>query len=410
MFDIEKLDTINLENEKMRKEFLESAERVIYWYDIPTAYEYLQFLQSRFKGVKVIPNEIEGVIIKLHWLLFSNLSETEALNFFENNLDIGLQGNFEILYDLKVLLTKLFFDDQEQMKEKISGILDRNQAQVTKNPITIGEALNQKPTIQNWVLDYRDKVVNRPDTERTLARSEYFGLNKNFLKLDTVEKESIKKLFDIYDFVNTSSILPEGYPDDIFIKWQDGEMSLLDDGRLFSLYVSPRDERSTTPRANMQAQEVYSVYLGDLEPQKKITQEELRFQKKDTTLLRLEFFTSVQKKNVFASVALLRLLAHRGDIGKLLDEDQKLKKYLSTVWEKKGGKALSEEFQKQPSLPKFVKMFLQYVLEERLGLSSSDAARVGAQIGNLYKKAGKPEYSQMAYFDAQTKEFRWFDS
>jgi len=43
-----------------------------------------------------------------------------------------------------------------------------------------------------------------------------------------------------------------------------------------------------------------------------------------------------------------------------------------------------------------------------LGMSENDAAREAVKIGGLFVKAGKVEYNKMAYFDAQTKTFRWF--
>ena len=129
----------------------------------------------------------------------------------------------------------------------------------------------------------------------------------------------------------------------------------------------------------------------------------------DAAKLREEFFKTVQNKNTNQTIAILRILAQNKELENFLKDDAKLNKFLSAVWEKQFGKDFVSQFQKQPDQIKFVKQFLRYVLEERLGMTASDAARVGLQIGNIFVSSGKKGYNKMAYFDVASKGFKWLE-
>ena len=68
---------------------------------------------------------------------------------------------------------------------------------------------------------------------------------------------------------------------------------------------------------------------------------------------------------------------------------------------------LLEGFRLTPTMPKFMTMFLQWVLQEKGKLSENDAAQIGARIANMLKKRGNEKYSRIAYLDAKTQQFRW---
>jgi len=161
---------------------------------------------------------------------------------------------------------------------------------------------------------------------------------------------------------------------------------------------------------SVQADAILREYIGDEGEYEKIEKEEDRLANAagdNIRVLRQEFLTAVQKKNILKSIAALKVLAKNDDIGKFLHEEEQMKKFLSSIWEEQHGQLLVNEFLEDSDKPKFIQMFLEYVLGERLGLSERDAARTGAQIGNIYKKIGRKEFSQLAYFDAEAGEFRW---
>ena len=129
----------------------------------------------------------------------------------------------------------------------------------------------------------------------------------------------------------------------------------------------------------------------------------------DLAKLRQEFFAAVQKKNVNRTIACLRLLTEKNDLENFLRQDEKLRQFLLVTWEKQYGADFAAQFRQNPTQIKFVRLFLRYILEERLTMPASEAARVGLQLANIFVKAGKKSYNKMAYFDVVSKEFRWFE-
>lgn len=368
-------------------------------------------------------NAYRELIDKMKFVCLSSLSEMEIVELFEKKLPLGLQNAY-LNINRKVrgkLVAIPVFQERDRLRLQMREAILRNNETIGSMNITIHQK-PVRPTLANWITKYNLVIgVKKADS---IEINTFFVHDNDVQKLDGHNKDLLRKLILLFEYLKLSSQTPEGLEEQLVVKIGDAYKVLksakYEDIKIPAHYEKMIDEimkqyALETPlregeKMSIAGQEVLDAYRGKPEAQKKIAEEVLKFQEKDVKFLRSEFFSAVQKKNVSSAIALLRILAHKDDIGRFLQEDQKLKKFLSVVWEKKGGKALAEEFQKQPSLPKFVKMFLKYVLEERLGLSSSDAARAGAHIGNLCKKAGKPGYSQMAYFDAQTKEFRWLDS
>lgn len=397
----------------------EQVDRVLFWQDVKLASAYVNAISQFLKGKKEYPKEYLRILARLKWLILSNLSASEFLEIFDKYIDIGLEEDIDILYETKLKLISLPFQEDEMLREKISGILENNSAEITKHSITVADDPNTRPSVKNWLLDYREKVARKPDDKRTLARAEYFNLDKNFLFLDEAEKQKLKKLFSLYDFLNTVSVLPEGYAEDVFIAWPDGEVSLLDDGKIKTVYVPPEEtpkaippQPQTKPQKPDSRHEVLEAYRGKNVLDQKIFDEMKKIESEfggDYLGARKEFFSAVQKINIARSSALLFYLAQAGDLPKFLKEDEKLKKFLQMVWEKKYGKTAANEFTLKPEAPKFMKLFLRYVLTERLGISENESARFGMKMGNILKKSGRPEYGGMAYYDMEKKEFLWME-
>ena len=55
------------------------------------------------------------------------------------------------------------------------------------------------------------------------------------------------------------------------------------------------------------------------------------------------------------------------------------------------------------------KLVLQDILQKRRNLAESESARIGAQIGNIFKRAGREDLSKMAYFDPESRSFKWLE-
>ena len=167
-----------------------------------------------------------------------------------------------------------------------------------------------------------------------------------------------------------------------------------------------------TAEQDKMKEEILLAYRGDSRQHSVILKEEKKISDKfgsDIASLRAEFYRAVQAKNLNRTIALLRLLTQEDELTKFLVEDKKLNTFLAATWQKQYGPELAEEFKKNPTDISFVRLFLQYILQQRLGLPSGDAARFGLQIGNIFVSLGKKEYNKMAYFDVKSKSFKWFE-
>jgi len=244
------------------------------------------------------------------------------------------------------------------------------------------------------------------------------GREKLFQSLAQSDKDKLKNLLNLYDFINTSALLPEGYAEDHIIKWPDGAFSLLDDGNVISwghgekvLSVHSVVEKDSQIDLSM-TKEISVAYQGDPRQAKAIDKEQKKLVGKfndNLVALRQEFFSVVQKKDINKTIAILKILAEKNDLRKFIAEDEKLHKFLALTWEKQYGPDIVKDFEANPADLKFIRLFLQYVLQERLNMSVSNAARVGLQIANIFVNLGQKEYNKMAYFDVKTKEFYWFE-
>lgn len=315
------------------------------------------------------------------------------------------------IYSLSLLnngLLAVLHNVQGFQKEAVEALL-RNQEQLTMREFFL-ENKAEKPTIGNWLKDFI--IQHGSDDFDSLVLSEYLATSKNARKLDAREKNLLEKLIIIYHnlkfFAPSEEIIS---PEQLFIipTSAEGEEPIKSKGDVLKKLYE-KEKKPVASSDNDVASQILDAYRGDAKEDMKVSEEILNMKKKfgnDKKLLREAFFDAVRNSDIPKTISALRILAERDDVQNLLSEDEKLKKFLSVTWEKAHGKGLAEEFIKTPSAPKFMKMFLQYVLEERLKMPKGDAARVGAQIGNIYKKLGREEYSKIAYFDMEKREFRW---
>ena len=115
----------------------------------------------------------------------------------------------------------------------------------------------------------------------------------------------------------------------------------------------------------------------------------------------------MRARSIPRTVAVLRLLVERDELLSMLSGDEQLKHYLVSVWPEMYGAAAADELARNPNSRQSVQKFLQYLLQERLGLPVGEAARVGAQLSNAFKQRGKNELQNLAYFDVQDQTFKW---
>ena len=359
-------------------------------------------------------------------ILIPALNQRQLLDILSNGINFYFQEmmeNHDIWEKVKAYLVGIFQEDRDAAKEKIRKALLENKELITGKKIKRNNN-DYSPSIKEWLIDYTSVVGTKK--AGNLEMNQYFTSSKNFQALPTNDKNKVRALIVLYEKLKLSSMEPEGLEEKVSFSI-DGRQMLFTEGRFEEIgqeevesFIAETEEESAAafkavepPVKQAQVeQEVLAAYQGDPKQNKLITKELEKLSKQfggNNQALRDEFFKAVQKKNTNQTIAILRLLTQNQDLENFIKSDEKLNKFLAAIWEKRYGIDFIAEFNSDPTQLKFMRLFLRYVLEERLGLSLNDAARIGLQLGNIFVSLGKKGYNKMAYFDVKDKSFKWFE-
>jgi hypothetical protein len=126
------------------------------------------------------------------------------------------------------------------------------------------------------------------------------------------------------------------------------------------------------------------------------------FAANDTGQMKNLFYEALTKSDKIKGVALLEILAAAGSLQDLLTDERFSNLFLTSL--RAGGNLQGvERLRVSPKSPQNVKSFVRFVLQDRLALDESTAARNAVKIGNLLGD----EYKDIAYFDVKESKFKW---
>lgn len=367
-------------------------------------------------------DQINRLMVDLGWLALPFLSDSAVEDLFRANLLRAFSLEVDVLGKIKTLFSLSYGDLNalEQQRRLLLGALKANETLIGDRPIKISDAGQElTPAIKNWLKDY-DQSSNSAQRSRRLNLVEYINTNNNVRQLSVEQKETLRWVLGVYDFIR-------------FLNQRKGMSETGHEVPAERVAVLTHEEpvsAAVQEPVSEGEEEILQAYQGDSKQQQAIVHEQAKLAKKiggspryarhapraeraggagKIDQLPAIFYRAVQTKNVAATVAALLLMAETDTLVNFLQADEKLRQFLSLTWEKQYGKAVADEFGRNPNQPKFVRLFLQYVLQQRLGLDSSEAARLGLHVGSTFVRAGKKEYNTLAYFDVTSKTFKWFD-
>jgi hypothetical protein len=356
-------------------------------------------------------------IILLKFIALVKLDDKEIVELFQNHLVSALRADLDVIGLIRFFVV-YYASDQlgDHFIELVLKAINYNQEKIGDIQITLPSQKMPVPSIvTNWLRHYNNSFAQNK-SRGILQESDYISTNKEVLKLTIEERKILHQLVKIYDLL----LFPNDLVEDIL------SIYVLDQSKkgseVFEENILPAEikeistiepgQKKTDGTLGQLEKDVLAAYQGDPKQQQAITKSEEKLAKQaqnDKLKIRSEFFAAVQRKDLNLAVGALRLLAKNNDLESFLNDDAKLKKFLATVWEKQYGKDYAKEFLKNPAELKFVRQFLKYVLQERLQMKETDAARVGLQVGNIFINLGKKGYNKIAYFDVKNKGFKWFE-
>ncbi len=362
----------------------------------------------------------------------------EALGYNEE------EYNFLKKVRYKVMLLPLA--ERDNYKAKLLKALEKNEERLTDSPLD-KEGAQVEGSIKNWLADFRYYSAERP-TDEKLARIEYLYKGKNVLKLGQSEREKVKKLVTLYNYLRKSSFTLEG-SEEIGLVEKDGETYLMEDGKLIRLSGQPiggqgivklkeADKKTALPEIQQKSvrrsgagevahsglkntnkgngqvadalqrlQANYKDFLGSelMRQALKAAEELWKSAGGDFKTLRGYFYHAVNHKQVEKAVGALLAIAKAGKIRQAFGEDERFVSFWSKYLAARGVK--TESFKENPARVNYLAMFFKYILEERLTLNAEQAVMVGVTLANLARQAGESEYQSMAYADESQQSFKW---
>ena len=359
--------------------------------------------QAKTIDAKII-SQIDRLMIDLDWLALPFLSDSAVEDLFRANLLRAFSLEIDVLGKIKTLFSLSYGDLNalEQQRRLLLGALKANETLIGDRPIKTSDAGQElTPAIKNWLKDY-DQSSNGAQRSRHLNLVEYINTNNNVRQLSAEQKETLRWVMSVYDFIR-------------FLNQRKGVSETGHEVPAEKVAVLTNEEpvsAAVQEPVSQGEEEILRAYQGNSKQQQAIVREQAKLAKKiggKTDQLPAIFYRAVQTKNVAATVTALLLMAETDTLGNFLKTDEKLRQFLSLTWEKQYGKGVAVAFSRNPNQPKFIRLFLQYVLQQRLDLDSSEAARLGLHIGSTFVRTGKKGYNTLAYFDVKSKTFKWFE-
>jgi len=404
---------------------------------LPSILAKIPDFEKKFSNLK---ERYDNIVLKASFVAIPLLHEQKIIDVFEKNFKEVLDIPDIIIEDkIEAKLVSMLHEQRDGLKEKIRGAMERNTQKISEKNVNTGGQIKE-PTIGNWVRDYVSHVGIKPAD--SVEKQQYFISNTNMKKLSPEEKVLVTKILNFYELLKLSSTSMEGMEEHIGVLTEDGKHLILNRGRMEEVHTDAmykavvavsqgkmtarearryyiegkrsQEELEKMPKLEKDdiTNDILDAYKGDEKMNKKIAQAESAISNKsgqDIKTLREEFYKAVQNKKVERVIAILRLMVQLDDLEKFLSEDEKLKKYISAMLPESFGKEAADAFNSDPTSGQSVQLFVQYILQERLGMQEHDSARVGMQLSNLFKQQGKLKYSNFAYFDMQSKKFKWYE-
>jgi hypothetical protein len=349
-----------------------------------------------YKGYQEIINYLEYLTLPL-------VAADQIEKLFSQFLMFAYEWGVDIESKILFLFTYFDFDSERISKVQQPALrgLKNNKEKLGDKEIKVDNIIVSS-YISNWLKDY-DYFSGGLTSQRILEEIAYLNQSFNVRTLDNNQKEILRQLIRIYNIlrfpvlITNRRVITTGHHLPKVLSTGSREIN--------NLVTSSSKFKSTE-------EQIIEAYQSDINRRKLIDKAEEKLVSEfgdNISQLRAEFFVAVQKKNVARTVACLRLMAQKDDFEKFLREDIKLNRFLAAAWAKQFGQEFASEFNQDPGQLKFIRQFLRYVLQERLGLEQNEAARIGLQIGNILVGRGKKGYNKMAYFEVKSQGFKWFE-
>jgi len=425
MIDIKDITAEKLQNEAFSKDVFAEGYGLVCF---PTQ-KAKQFAEAIVKALSLdrvsALNELEEkyfvLVSQLRFSALDHYPERDIESFCERCMyDALAMEEFDIQSRIKakLLVTPFLLPERDAFKKKLREAMTRNNQTVPSAPIQVAGKTLQS-TIQNWFRDYFDKAGT--EYVDTVQQAQYFFSSPNFGKLGETEKNKLKDLFRLYEWLKLSSTMLEGVEESIGYINDEGDLIDFQQGVPVRYPVLSANKPShkfeiRTPREvqHTNAGLSSSVTPEDLVKKAKgvlldaySTEQDLK--KKfgdDPVKIKRELVGALKAKDANRTVACLLALARLKRLADALKQSESWRATVASYAVRKYADQNAGVFiEANPISPEAVSEFLQYLLVDRLEYTEEEAAIVAMELGDIMDG----EYNLMAYADETAGMFAWVE-
>ena len=371
----------------------------------------------------------EQLFVQCQWGALNLLPDKAIIELFEHHAGEALDMPDYAIWDkLKAkLLGMLVFEERDVLKKAVREALERNTQIITQQKLlSRGEEI--APTISNWIKVYVQITGTGPADP--VKHAQFFFQDPSMRRVDGATRTKLMKLFRLHERLRLSSLTAQGVEEAIPVPVgatgrgegviRDGVFEPLDpvQVRQFTKDIAGfGDDVRNVALVGTSAASVLALLEENPEEQEGMRKEEAAL--KETTdgvharILDALYQSCIPpnpitRVNVSRARAALRALAISGAMADTMVRDARVAALVETYLQ--SGKRAQElqSFRASPGMPLYVGLTLRILLQDKLGLPESEAARSALQLFMLLRKAGKDAaYERLVYYDMSDGQFHW---
>lgn len=233
-----------------KEELKKQADELIFYLDDVAGNRLFKKLRREDKELINSGEEAQSYFVALQFLVIPHLSTHETEILLREHLNIGLNiEDIDIAERIKHKLILLDLADRDNCKRALKSALVMSPERIITEVMANENKIIR--TVGDWIKDYVSNLQKQRGGS-ALERAQYFYQQPYVAKLPESEKNILKKLFALYQFLNISSLTPEGFEDDLLMRTEDGRLVTTNKGRIITLYDFNKEQKIAnyqTPKA-----------------------------------------------------------------------------------------------------------------------------------------------------------------
>ncbi|MDD4271858.1 MAG: hypothetical protein PHF50_03560 [Patescibacteria group bacterium] len=215
-----------------KKIFTKQIDELIFYLDDVNGAKLCREISKEDERAIDSDEELRGAFLALQFLIIPFLSTKEIASLLKEYLTVGLMiDDLNLRERITKKLILLDLSDRDNCKNTLRQALLDNQEIITDEMEARGKKIK---TTADWLRDYLSQAGS--GSTKALDQAKYFYEQRYVADLNEDDKIFLKKIFNLYKFLNTSSLTPEGFEDDILLKDKDGRLITTNKGKVMVLY------------------------------------------------------------------------------------------------------------------------------------------------------------------------------